>query len=244
MAEDRKRGAVDRINSAVDTARNIKTAVSLARAAGTAAEAVATSETWVPILIVILVVLVIIILFVVIIIATTGGTGSANPAPTPLPLPSSTQDNCPIPNGVVTCGSKNIPINGCGHCGLNYPHPEYCNYPGIYYAMDVAPADTASKSIYLPKINGDVIKWTFAPPEIIGYSGQAIQTYTGVDELTHEQYLIGFHHTQPRRGNQGDHFSGEIGARICDNGCDHVHVEFALGSSDWKDAPLYFGCRR
>lgn len=73
MAEDRRRGAVDRINSAVDTARNIRTAVSLAKTAGTAAEVVSTSEIWIPIVIVVAVILII----VFIILLGSGGTGIA-----------------------------------------------------------------------------------------------------------------------------------------------------------------------
>src|SRR3989344_7232423 len=81
MAEDRKRGAVDRINSGVDAFRKARSAYKLARTAGTAAEVVSTSEIWIPIAIVI----VIILIFVIIIIGTTGGgatdLGGSNPAP-------------------------------------------------------------------------------------------------------------------------------------------------------------------
>ncbi len=68
----RRSSAVDRINNAVGTARKIQNAYKLARAAGTAAEVVSTSEIWVPIAIVAAV-----ILIIVFIILLGGGTGAA-----------------------------------------------------------------------------------------------------------------------------------------------------------------------
>jgi len=421
MAEDRKRGAVDRINSGVDAFRKARSAYKLARTAGTAAEVVSTSEIWIPIAIVI----VIILIFVILIIGTTGGgatdLGGTNPAPgggspgsgnisscqltragqgysikssilagwindaaNRVGVPPSvlasvamhenlsfvanaedidsriatnrfcnegavfceragqslhpgscsiaelaggaqnaravglmqivdvfhpgedlcsiteslsiaaqklkadgittaqpTQDqiniaieryynsctygsysycdevwqdyqscqapaiadasSCPIPNGVITCGSKNKPVNNCGHCGLNYGADNiarYCGFDGTKYAMDIGGADLSP--VYLPKISGNVIRWTFVSED---QGTEAIQRYTGVDELTHEQYFISFHHTQSGSGNPGTHFSGDIGAKICGNGCNerHVHVEFQIGSQgNYVDAPDYF----
>ena len=81
MAEDQKRGAIDRINSGVDAVRKARTAFKLARTAGTAAEVVSTSEIWIPIVIAVVVILII----VIIIMGATGGgateLGGTNPAP-------------------------------------------------------------------------------------------------------------------------------------------------------------------
>lgn len=160
-------------------------------------------------------------------------------------VPILAEGSCPIPNGVVTCGSKNKPVNGCGHCGLGYPRPDLCTYDGINYAMDIAGDndELTFDPVYLPKVNGNVIKWTFISQD---RGAEAIQRYTGVDELTHEQYFISLHHTQFDSGNPGTHFSGEVGAKICGGGCNegHVHVEFGTGSTgNYRDAPDYF-CRR
>src|SRR3989344_141050 len=86
----RKRGAVDRINSAVNTAKNLRNAVRLARTAATvgrtAATAAATSEIWIPA--VIIGVIVLIIIFTVIILMGSGGSAGnlgagQNGGPTP-----------------------------------------------------------------------------------------------------------------------------------------------------------------
>jgi|SRR3989344_2652494 len=77
----RRRGAVDRINTGIDAIRKTQTAIKMARTAGTAAEVISTSEIWIPIVIVVAVILII----VAIILGTTSGgaidLGSANPAP-------------------------------------------------------------------------------------------------------------------------------------------------------------------
>lgn len=159
-----------------------------------------------------------------------------------IPNPGSGSD-CPIPNGVVTCGSKFTPVAGCGHCGLNYPAPQYCTYDAINFAIDVAGEDFSP--VYLPKINDHVIKWTFRRQTQGGT--EPIQEYTGVDQQTQDQYFISLHHTASGSGNPGDHLSGEVGANICGNGCGkrHVHVELGTGSPSgitWLDGPKYL-CR-
>lgn len=154
--------------------------------------------------------------------------------------------SCPIPNGIITCGSKNVPINGCGHCGLGYEaYMANCTYPGIYYAMDIAGADFTN--VILPSVSGKIIQWTFSG-QTNNIGNQAIQLYSGTDSSTGEKFWIQFHHTQPGSGLSGTRSSGEIGAKICGDGCGmgHVHVEFAKidpsGGTVWQDAPDYF-CR-
>lgn len=157
--------------------------------------------------------------------------------------PPASASFCPIPNGTITCGSKNVPVNGCGHCGIGYEaHMANCTYEGINYAMDVAGSDF--QEIILPSIQNVSISWTFVGESIKG--NQAIQQYSGTNLSTGEKYWIYFHHTSPGSGSLGTHVSGERGAAICGNGCNmgHVHIEFArietVGKPVWLDGPNYF----
>lgn len=149
---------------------------------------------------------------------------------------------CPIPNGRINCGSKNIPINGCGHCGVGYDaYMANCTYPGIYYAMDIGGADF--QDVILPSVNGAIIDWVFLG-ETNNVGNQAIQNYSGTDTSTGSKYRIQFHHTAPGSGG-GNHSSGDVGAKICGSGCGmgHVHVEFGKATpsgTEWVDAPSYF----
>ncbi len=153
--------------------------------------------------------------------------------------------SCPIPNGNITCGSRSVPVPGCGHCGIGYEsYP--CNYNSLAYAMDIGaqPLDP----VYMPLVNGKKIRWTFSH-QTIGPDGiTAIQYYGGTDEETQDQYWIQFHHTAPGSGG-GEIYSGEKGAQICQSGCStgsgpHLHIEFAKidnsGNQSWQDAPNYF----
>src|SRR3989344_8980827 len=79
MAEDRKRGAVDRINSGVDAVKKARSAYKLARTAGTAAEVVSTSEIWVPIVIIVAIIL--IFVFIILLKGGGGGIGLGNEEP-------------------------------------------------------------------------------------------------------------------------------------------------------------------
>ncbi len=170
-------------------------------------------------------------------------------------LPSGSLD-CPIPNGQVTCGSKDRPANGCGHCSEEYKRENpslvsLCNDPdsGIQHAMDIGGLDLAP--VYLPKINGHVIQWTHQGQISGSVPTEAIQRYTGVDELTHAQYFISLHHTQFGSGNEGTHIiSGDVGALICGVSrvtgvsCNkrHVHVQLGLitpRGTQWFEAPDY-----
>ncbi len=154
--------------------------------------------------------------------------------------------SCPIPGGQISCGSENIPVGGCGHCGVGYGNYT-CGYPGIHYAMDVGakPGDP----IFMPLVDGKNIRWTFSHQQL-NDSLTAIQYYGGINEETQEQFWIQFHHTAPGSGG-GTLSSGDQGATICATGCStgtgpHVHIEFALinenGERIWQDAPNYF-CR-
>lgn len=151
---------------------------------------------------------------------------------------------CLIPNGIITCGSKNVPVNGCGHCGIGYEaHMKNCTYPGIYYAMDIGGTDF--QNVILPSVEGKSISWSFVD-QTNATPNQAIQIYVGTDAASGEKYWIQLHHTAPGSGKSGTYASGETGAQICGNGCGmgHVHVEFAKvdtsGRNIWVDAPDYF----
>ncbi len=154
---------------------------------------------------------------------------------------------CPIPNGTINCGSKNVPVNGCGHCGIGYEaYMKNCTYEGIYYAMDIGGNDF--QDVILPSVGGASIEWTFST-ESHRTSNQAIQLYSGTNLSTGEKYWIQFHHTRPGSGNPGTHTSGERGGNICGDSCEmkHVHIEFAKidtsGKTIWLDSPDYF-CKK
>lgn len=173
------------------------------------------------------------------------GDGTIEPTPTPLAIDAS---SCPIPSGVPSCGSKNVPRSGCGHCNAAY-EAAYgaCTYDSIPFAIDI-PSPEGS-SIILPAIDGESIRWTWLDPQTLNNAkNTAIQRYSGLNEETGDQYLIKFHHTAPGSAG-GTKYSGETGARICTSPCSygtgpHVHTEFAKVSSsgpeEWVDAPLYF----
>lgn len=168
---------------------------------------------------------------------------NSNTVTTRVGNPVSAAASCPIPNGTITCGSKNVPVNGCGHCGIGYDsYMSNCTYEGINYAMDIGGNDF--QEVILPSIQNASISWTFVDEDPRG--NQAIQQYSGTNLSTGEKYWIQFHHTSPGSGNPGTHISGERGANICGNGCNmgHVHVEFAridtTGKTVWLEAPNYF----
>lgn len=150
---------------------------------------------------------------------------------------------CPIPGGNITCGSKNVPVNGCGHCGIGYQaYMKGCTYEGIYFAMDIAGNDL--QNVILPSVDGKTIQWSFVS-QTNSDGSQAIQRYSGTNITTGEKYWLQLHHTNPGSATKGIKPSGEVGAQICGNGCNmkHVHVEFAkidASGTKWQDAPSYF----
>lgn len=169
---------------------------------------------------------------------------NSNTVTTRIGNPVSGEFSCPIPKGNITCGSKNLPVSGCGHCGIGYEsYMNNCTYEGIYYAMDIAGADFTN--VILPSVNGKIISWTFAA-QANNKGNQAIQQYSGTDSSTGDKYWIQLHHTAPGSGRSGTYSSGGVGAKICGDGCGmgHVHVEFAKietsGKYSWQDAPAYF----
>lgn len=175
-------------------------------------------------------------------------TRIGNPPQTPDSIDAT---SCPIPNGVISCGSLGVPVNDCGHCGIGYEDWP-CNYHSLSYSMDViSPNGTGPLDpIYMPLVNGQVIRWTFSHQTVHSDGITAIQHYGGVNDNTQEQYWIQFHHTQPN-SDGGTVFSGDRGANLCQAGCKtgsgpHLHVEFAIvdssGNRIWQDAPNYF-CR-
>lgn len=161
------------------------------------------------------------------------------------PPVASGPSSCPIPGGAPSCGSKNNPRAGCGHCGAGYGSFS-CGYQSLQYALDVP--GSHGQSIILPSVGGQSIKWGFAGQQMKSDGRTAIQYYGGTNEATGEQYWIQFHHTTPGSGG-GTRLSGEEGARICSAPCEvgtgpHVHIEFARvtsgGVKEWLEAPLYF----
>ncbi|MBU1032003.1 hypothetical protein KKE03_03750 [Patescibacteria group bacterium] len=163
--------------------------------------------------------------------------------------------DCPIPNGVITCGSQFTPIQTadglCGHCGIGYPKwatEAYCKkYVGTQYGLDIE--GVGGQAVYLPKINGNVINWKFRSEE--PGETEAIQKYTGVFSggSVYQTYYLQFHHTQTGSGNASAKQSGDPGGRIC-IGCGEGHVHIQIGSggdnqnnTQWLDAAQYF-CRQ
>lgn len=161
----------------------------------------------------------------------------------PVSIIASTID-CPIPNGKVLCGSQFTPINGCGHCGLNYGPTQYCSYPGTKYSLDIL--GKPLQEIYLPKVDGHLVQWDYIGQEAGSY--QAIIKYAGTDTETNKKYFLQIHHSEIGSGKAGSHLSGELGAKICSKGCDHTHIQIGDGGStpsniNWLDAAQMF-CKK
>ncbi len=177
-------------------------------------------------------------------------SNNSNTVTTRVGSPAGAIAACPIPNGTVTCGSEHVIVSGCGHCTQEYisidpaqlsPLCTDPNYPGIHYAMDIGGNDF--QNVILPSVEGKIINWAFLG-QTNNIGNQAIQIYSGTEPSSGEKYRIQFHHTDPGSGG-GNLSSGDIGAKICGNGCNmhHVHVEFAKVTSsgtEWVDAPSYF----
>ncbi|MBI4092222.1 MAG: hypothetical protein HY427_03400 [Candidatus Levybacteria bacterium] len=156
--------------------------------------------------------------------------------------------DCPIDNGVITCGSLFTPINGplglCAHCGIGYNAP--CNFLGTRYAIDIEGVDFTD--VKLPKINNNIIRWIFSYQASRG-PNEAIFGYAGEDPNTAGRYYLQLHHVAPGSQKTGTAYSGDIGAKICGNGCakGHVHVQLGTGATSantttWADAAQFF-CR-
>lgn len=149
---------------------------------------------------------------------------------------------CLIANAKVLCGSQFTPVNGCGHCGLNYGPMGNCVYEGTRHSIDIAGAP--GQTILLPKVNNSMIQWVFIGQEAGSF--QAIQKYAGTDP-SGKKYYLQLHHTQPGNGNAIGGASGEAGGAIWGGG-DHVHVQIgdggdSPGNTRWLDAAQNF-CRK
>lgn len=188
--------------------------------------------------------------------ATDVQTSIANCQPQSGGLPPGATTDCPIPGGSnrITCGSQFTPLadyrngNLCGHCGVGYPPSStaaFCGWPGTKYGLDVAGEDL--QPILLPKIGNNIVNWTFRREE--GGSKEAIQQYIGVvsNSSPAQAYYLQFHHTQPGSGNPNARQSGDIGGKICGNGCGekHTHIQVGNGGDNpggtaWLDAAQYF----
>lgn len=172
--------------------------------------------------------------------------------------------SCPLDGGKITCGSKNHPVNGCGHCGLGYDssaiqcNAEYQN--GTFNAIDISnmpPGDLKIRGepIYLPYIGSNNIEWKYLKQDVTdGIATEARQQFVGYDKVNVKSYFLQYHHTEllsspPPSGKAYN--SGEIGARICRipsraSNCDHVHTQIlpgtAIDHSKWLDAAIVFKC--
>ena len=160
--------------------------------------------------------------------------------------------NCPTKTGVVSNGSLFTPVidQGVlyGHCNAAYAaaYPSNCQWAGTKYAVDVIGNDL--EDVYLPKVHGHVVDWTY----LTGYDevkgSEAILKFSGIDSVTKEQYYLQLHHQVPGSGRSGR--SGSVGGNICGNGCGegHVHVQIATGQnlaseSNWLDAGKEITCK-
>jgi hypothetical protein len=175
-----------------------------------------------------------------------------------IPPPSSTPQvatSCPIPNGVITCGSQNTPVIGgplgdCGHCGVGYDAP--CDFEGTKSAMDIDTNDAGGQEVVMPLIDGHVIDWTLNHIEPKG-GRESLYGYAGTDTENGDKYYLQYSHVGTGTGTVGKTYkSGDIGAKTClptspGADCHHLHVQLIKGASSlgpvtWADAMQFF-CR-
>lgn len=176
--------------------------------------------------------------------------------------------SCPIPQGTVTCGSKQTPVvynpglgfSSCGHCGTGYnAGSDQCiRYPeGTSNAIDIAVIPYRGTEedkindyaeIRFPTINGHNADWTLVrkePAQDVG--NQQILGYKATDTTTGENFYVQFHHSAPGSGSASGR-SGDIAGKVCGSGCNvfHTHVQIqtgsALGQGQWLNAAQFF-CR-
>ncbi len=163
--------------------------------------------------------------------------------------------SCPIPGAKLTCGTKDNPKGGCGHCNASYVSTwsylaDICKNEksGLAYGLDVTGSSgTAADGTpaLLPKANGKNVDWTFVEQEK-GTSG-FIQKYKGIDADS-KSYWLQLHHTEYNSGVGNSTVgatakSGDTGGKIC---CGESHVHVQLGTTDtngvitWQDPTQYF----
>lgn len=168
---DRRRGIVDRVNSAINTAQNLRNAVRLARTAvtvgRTAAAAAATSEIWIPVVIIIVIVL--IILFALFILLGHGSGTALNSqggqGAEPAPIGGGNTNarvTCPVPGGTVSTPSY-AADPATGHCGTSYgttTPPCIVPYSRRAQSIDVPTGGASGSDIVLPMVEGKTMEWT------------------------------------------------------------------------------------
>ncbi len=168
------------------------------------------------------------------------------PTPELLQTPIPTKPgSCAQPGGRFLCGSRAVPLAGCGHCGLGYPASQQkanCDNGkaetwGTAYAIDVSLKPY--EPVFLPSIEGQTVTWTFYAER--KYSDNAIQRYRGI--ANGKTFVVQFHHTQIGSGIGigKTATSGQIGAKVCPS-CDHTHIQIMQGNS-WKSATSYYCLR-
>lgn len=170
---DKRRGVVDRANSAINTAKNLRNAARLGRTAATVgrttATAAATSEVWIPV--VIIVVIVLIVLFTVIILMGGKGAGgfssqdSSGGSGGPIGGGGNNQNarvTCPVPGGAVSTRSY-AADPATGHCGASYgitTPPCTVPYSRRALSIDVPTGGASGNDIILPIVEGKTVSWT------------------------------------------------------------------------------------
>ncbi len=166
--DQRKKGAVDRVNDVADKARQIKGLVDKARmayqAGQAAAAAIASAPAW-PFIAAGVAILIIFIL-----VLTQGGGGSASfdssGEDTGVLLPpggglpgSGSFASCPVANGSITTPSYQADSVG-GHCGDNYPASCLSNSRRAK-SIDVNTGGPSGESVVLPSLEGKIQQWIY-----------------------------------------------------------------------------------
>ena len=190
-----------------------------------------------------------------------GNNGGLTPTPSPTTNPAITPPagTCMPPGGPYSCGTRNHPINGCGHCGIGYPRASYCkaddtarNAGGNAEAIDITHKPLAS--VPLPFIKGHSVIWhhdldTFFSDNSDPYA--SYQEYSGTDTVTRKKYIIRYLHTQHRSGIPlgTNANSGVEGVKVClqwvRNGAvtqgNHIHIQIYDGQiKKWVEATDYY----
>ncbi|OGK27414.1 hypothetical protein A3D80_00435 [Candidatus Roizmanbacteria bacterium RIFCSPHIGHO2_02_FULL_40_13b] len=184
---------------------------------------------------------------------------TAQPFPTTNPAITPPAGTCMPPGGPYSCGTRNHPINGCGHCGIGYPRASYCkaddtarNAGGNAEAIDITHKPLAS--VPLPFIKGHSVIWhhdldTFFSDNSDPYA--SYQEYSGTDTVTRKKYIIRYLHTQHRSGIPlgTNANSGVEGVKVClqwvRNGAvtqgNHIHIQIYDGQiKKWVEATDYY----
>ena len=251
---DRKRGVVDRANSAINTANNLRNAVRLARTAATVGRTVtaaaATSEVWIPAVIIIVIVLIIIFTLFILLGHGSGialdSQGGSSGGPTPGGGGTTNAlASCPVSDGTISTPSYQVdPING--HCGelyirAGFPCPTNSR---TARAIDVLTGGSSGKDVVLPTIQGQSLQWKYVSftsipankcdTPVRGSCG--LQLAFVADLGSGKNWVIHLAHIQSTNLKLGDVFpSGTIVGKTL---ISHVHIVIGKDISDPYFVPL------